>query len=68
VARFQETLLNPTWVESVEREPLLAFSHHLSGRVSVLCSFAEEIIENPMRIETVLTPPIPWFATTARTY
>jgi hypothetical protein len=44
--RFQQVLYNPTWAESIEREPLLAFSHYLSGRVSVLCSFAQEIIEN----------------------
>ena len=44
--RFQRVLINPTWEEIVERDPLIAFSHYLSGRVSVLCSFAEEIIEN----------------------
>jgi hypothetical protein len=44
--RFQETLVNPTWAQIVEREPLIAFSHYLSGRVNVLCSFADEIIEN----------------------
>jgi hypothetical protein len=44
--RFQQVLFNPTWAESLDREPLLGFSHYLSGRVSVLCSFAEEIVEN----------------------
>jgi hypothetical protein len=44
--RFQQTLVNPTWAQTVEREPLIAFSHYLSGRVNVLCSFADEIIEN----------------------
>jgi hypothetical protein len=44
--RFQQTLVNPTWAEIVERDPLIAFSHYLSGRVNVLCSFADEIIEN----------------------
>ena len=44
--RFQKTLVNPTWAQTVEREPLIAFSHYLSGRVNVLCSFADEIIEN----------------------
>jgi hypothetical protein len=44
--RFQHVLVNPTWEQSVEREPLLAFSHYLSGRVNVLCAFADEIIEN----------------------
>jgi hypothetical protein len=36
----------PTWEQIVEHEPLIAFSHYLSGRVNVLCSFADEIIEN----------------------
>lgn len=44
--RFQHTLVNPTWAQIVERDPLIAFSHYLSGRVNVLCSFADEIIEN----------------------
>jgi hypothetical protein len=44
--RFQQTLVNPTWAQIVEREPLIAFSHYLSGRVNVLCSFADEILEN----------------------
>jgi hypothetical protein len=44
--RFQQTFVNPTWAQTVEREPLVAFSHYLSGRVNVLCSFADEIIEN----------------------
>lgn len=44
--RFQQILVNPTWEQTVEREPLIAFSHYLSGRVNVLCSFADEIIEN----------------------
>ena len=44
--RFQQTFVNPTWEQTVEHEPLIAFSHYLSGRVNVLCSFADEIIEN----------------------
>jgi hypothetical protein len=44
--RFQHILTNPTWAQTVEREPLIAFSHYLSGRVNVLCSFADEIVEN----------------------
>jgi hypothetical protein len=44
--RFQQILVNPTWAQTVEREPLLAFSHFLSGRVNILCSYADEIIEN----------------------
>ncbi|MDR3676234.1 MAG: hypothetical protein P4N24_12145 [Acidobacteriota bacterium] len=30
----------------MERDPLIAFSHYLAGRVNVLCSFADEILEN----------------------
>jgi hypothetical protein len=44
--RFQQILVNLTWAQTVEREPLLAFSHFLSGRVNILCSYADEIIEN----------------------
>jgi hypothetical protein len=44
--RFQQCLFNPTWEEVVQRDPLAAFSNYLSGRVNVLCSFADEIIEN----------------------
>ena len=44
--RFQQPLVNPTWTQIVEREPLISFSHYLSGRVNVLRSFADEIIEN----------------------
>lgn len=43
--RFKHALVNPTLDHIVEREPLVAFSHYLSGRVNVLCSFADEIIE-----------------------
>src|ERR1017187_2654646 len=42
--RFGYCLINPSEEESVEREPLIAFSFYLSGRVAVLCSFADEII------------------------
>ena len=41
--RFQRTLIDPTWAQIVEREPLIAFSHYLSGHVNVLFSFADEI-------------------------
>lgn len=44
--RFQRILFNPTWEQSVEREPLIAFSHYLSGRVNVLCAFADEVTES----------------------
>jgi hypothetical protein len=39
-------LINPTWEQMVEREPLIAFSWYLSGRKNVLLNVAEEIIEN----------------------
>jgi len=44
--RFKNTLVNPTWEQIVERDPLIAFSHYLSGRVHVLLSIADEIAEN----------------------
>ena len=44
--RFKECLVNPSEEQIFERDPLAAYSHFLSGRVNVLCSFAEEIIEN----------------------
>ncbi len=44
--RFKHCLVNPTWEQIVEREPMIAFSHYLSGRVNVLCALADEIIEN----------------------
>lgn len=44
--RFKETLINPSWEQTVERDPLMAFSHYLSGRVHVLMSFADEIVDN----------------------
>ena len=44
--RFQQSFVNPTWAQAVEREPLIAFSHYLSGQVNVLCCFADEIIES----------------------
>ena len=33
--RFKEPLINPTWEQIVERDPLMAFSHYLSGWVHV---------------------------------
>ncbi len=39
-------LLNPTWDELVQREPLLAFSFYLSGRANVLLGLADEIVGN----------------------
>lgn len=39
-------LINPTWDQIVEREPLIAFSNYLSGRVNVLFDITSEIVEN----------------------
>jgi len=44
--RFQKTLIDPTREEAVAHEPLIVFSYYLAGRVSVLCSFGDEIIQN----------------------
>ncbi len=44
--RFKECLLNPTEDQVIERDPLIAFSFYLSGRVNVLCAFADEIVDN----------------------
>jgi hypothetical protein len=43
--RFKQPLMNPTREQIIEREPLMVFSHYLSGRVLVLLSFADEIVE-----------------------
>lgn len=44
--RFKECLFNPTEDQIIERDPLIAFSFYLSGRVNVLCAFADEIVDN----------------------
>jgi len=44
--RVRGLLINPTWEQVVQREPLIAFSFYLSGRINVLLAFADEIIEN----------------------
>ena len=44
--RFGEVLLNPTEEQLLEREPLMAFSFYLSGRVLILCDLADEIVAN----------------------
>ena len=44
--RFKDVLINPTWEQVVEREPVIAFSFYLSGRVNVLLDLADEIIDN----------------------
>ncbi|TKB70289.1 MAG: hypothetical protein E8D52_04395 [Nitrospira sp.] len=42
--RFKEPQINPTWEQVVEREPLMAFSFYLSGRVNVLLALKDEIL------------------------
>ncbi len=44
--RIKERLINPTWEQIVEHDPLIAFSFYLSGRKNVLFTIADEIIEN----------------------
>jgi len=44
--RSKEPLINPTWEELVEHDPLIAFSWYLAGRVRVLLSFADEIVRH----------------------
>lgn len=44
--QFREPLIDPTWEQIVEREPLMAFSFYLSGRVNVLLDLADEILED----------------------
>src|SRR6266702_1313658 len=41
-----DVLINPTWEQMVQREPLMAFSFYLSGRKNLLLAIADEIIEN----------------------
>jgi hypothetical protein len=43
---IKEVFVNPTWEQVIEREPLIAFSFYLSGRINVLLSVADEIIDN----------------------
>jgi hypothetical protein len=44
--RFAAVLVNPTWEQIVERDPLIVFSNYLCGRVHVLLAVGDEIIEN----------------------
>jgi hypothetical protein len=44
--RLQSCLYDPTEEELYEREPLMAFSFYLSGRVNALCGIAEEVIQD----------------------
>ena len=43
--RLKEVLINPTWEQVIEREPLIAFSFYRSGRTNVLLDIADEIVE-----------------------
>ena len=42
----KKILVNPTWEQIVESDPLIAFSFYLSGRKNVLLLIGEEIINN----------------------
>jgi hypothetical protein len=44
-SKNMEILINPTWEQQVEREPLLAFSFILSTRNNQLLTVADEILE-----------------------
>ncbi|WP_199099496.1 hypothetical protein [Dyella sp. ASV21] len=44
--RFKNVLINPTWEQMVERDPFLAYSNYLSGRIHVLLDLSDEIILN----------------------
>jgi hypothetical protein len=44
--RPKKVLINPTWEQTLECYPLMAFSHYLTGRVEVLHAFADEIVES----------------------
>jgi hypothetical protein len=45
-ARYETTLINPTWEQIVENDPIMAFSHYLSGRIAVLVRNADMILEH----------------------
>jgi hypothetical protein len=42
----KDVLINPTWEQTVEQDPTIAFSFYLSGRKNVLLAIADEITEN----------------------
>ena len=44
--RIKDVLDNPSWDQSIEREPLLAFSFYLNGRVINLLQIGDEIIDH----------------------
>ena len=45
-ARVKDVLVNPTWGQLVEHDPLVAVSFYLSGRKNVLLGISDEILEN----------------------
>lgn len=45
IDRFREVLINPTWEQIIERDPLIKFSFYLAGRVQVLATTADEIVD-----------------------
>jgi hypothetical protein len=44
-SRYETTLINPTWEQIVENDPIMAFSHYLSGRIAVLVRNGDMILE-----------------------
>jgi hypothetical protein len=44
--RIRKVLINPTWEQMVEQDPIIAFSFYLCGRKNVLLHITDEIIEN----------------------
>ncbi len=47
-APISGVLINPTWEQIVERDPLIAFSRYLSGRKNVLLAIAAEAKDRPL--------------------
>ena len=44
--RLKVTLVNPTWEQSVESEPLIGFSYYLSARTNALLHIGDEILDH----------------------
>ena len=42
----KDILINPTWSQMIERDPLISFSWYISGRKNVLLKIADEIKKN----------------------
>ncbi len=45
-SRIRKLLVNPTWEQIMEQDPIIAFSFYLSGRKNMLLDMADEIVEN----------------------